>query len=316
MSGKISPRDSLAGAERIVIGTRASALARAQTEQVARAIRAVRRDVEVETVLIQTRGDRESASPLPEIGGKGLFTAELEQALRDGRIDLAAHSLKDLPTGLPDGLAIGAVLQRADPRDVVVSSAGKLSELPAGSTVGTSSPRRRAQLIAAAPGLRVVEIRGNVDTRIRKMKEGACTALVLAAAGLVRLGLESLVTEYLPPEVMVPAPGQGIIAIEARDRDPKLAALLAAINHPPTWAAARAERAFLRRIGGGCRAPAGCLASIEGGRARLTGLLADPDGRRIVRETLSCDEADVERTAERLADLLLDRGGREIVERL
>jgi hydroxymethylbilane synthase len=271
----------------VVLGTRASALARAQTESVIARLTTAWPELECTTRVISTSGDRTQASgqPLPEIGGKGLFTAELERALRDGEIDLAVHSLKDLPTEDAEGVVVGAVSEREDVRDCVVSREGSpLAELPAGAVVGTSSLRRAAQLRALRPDVDVRSIRGNVDTRIGKVRDGEYDATVLAAAGIRRLGLEREVSEWLDAETMLPAPGQGALAIQARAGDEAILALLAELDHPEARAETTAERAFLRALGAGCAAPVAALAtSTTTPRARLQGLVAAVDGTQMVR---------------------------------
>jgi hydroxymethylbilane synthase len=281
----------------VVVGTRASALARTQTDLVVDLLRRARPELRCEVHVLDTAGDRTQASgePLPEIGGKGLFTEELERALREGEIDLAVHSLKDLPTEDAAGVAVGAVTAREDVRDCLVSRAGaSLGDLPAGAVVGTSSLRRAAQLRAVRPDLEVRSIRGNVDTRVRKVRDGEFDATVLAAAGVRRLGLEDAVSEWLPPEVMLPAPGQGALAIQCRAGDSVLD-LLRAVDDPAARAETSAERAFLKALGAGCAAPVAALATPVGAsgpsdtvsqgilRVRLQGLVAAVDGSRMVR---------------------------------
>jgi hydroxymethylbilane synthase len=269
----------------VTIGTRASALARAQTALVVDLLTAAQPALACETKVIATAGDRTQASgePLPEIGGKGLFTAELERALAEGEIDLAVHSLKDLPTEEAPGVAIGAVCAREDVRDCVVSRGRRpLGELPAGAVVGTSSLRRVAQVRRRWPGLEARSIRGNVDTRIRKVHDGEFDAVVLAAAGVRRLGLDDEVAEWLPVETMLPAPGQGALAVQCRTNDPVLR-LLAAIDEPAARATTTAERAFLRELRAGCTAPVGAFARVAGAlTVRLDVLVASPDGRDAV----------------------------------
>jgi len=269
----------------IRVGTRRSPLARRQTELVVEALNRVWRDLVCGVAAIDTSGDRTQASgePLPEIGGKGLFTAELERALREHEIDIAVHSLKDLPVDQSVDVVIGAVCPRGDTRDCVVSR-GTLAELPAGSVVGTSSLRRTAQLRALHPGLDARSVRGNLDTRIRKVRDGEVDAVLLAAAGVVRLELESEVSEWLEPEQMLPAPGQGALAIQCREGDERVLELLRAVDDAPTANAVAAERAFLRALGGGCAAPVGAFAAVTtDGGVRLDGLVASPDGRDVVR---------------------------------
>ncbi len=270
------------------VGTRTSALALRQTGLVVEALRAARPGLEVEVVRVVTRGDRTQASgvPLPEIGTKGLFTAELEQGLRAGSIDLAVHSLKDLPTEEPAGVTIGAVCLREDPRDALVTRGGAtLASLPSGATVGTSSVRRAAQLLAARPDLRVVPVRGNVDTRVRKVRDGELDAAVLALAGLLRLGLDGDVGEVLPLELMLPAPGQGALAVQCRADERRTLEALAAIDDAGARDAVTAERAFLRDVDGGCSAPVGAYAEVvRPGIVRLRIVVSYLDGRDVVRE--------------------------------
>ena len=271
----------------VVLGTRASALARAQTESVIALLKAAWPDLACATKVISTAGDRTQASgePLPAIGGKGLFTAELERALREGDIDLAVHSLKDLPTEDSDGVVVGAVSARDDVRDCVVARAsGSLADLPPDAVVGTSSLRRGAQLRALRSDLDVRSIRGNVDTRIEKVRAGDYDAVLLAAAGIHRLGLEEAVTEWLEPDAMLPAPGQGALAIQCRADDDAILARLSEIDQPKARAETTAEREFLRVLGAGCAAPVAALATrTTTPRVRLQGLVAAVDGTRMVR---------------------------------
>jgi hydroxymethylbilane synthase len=283
----------------LVVGTRGSALARRQTEHVVELLRAAWPELACETRAVVTEGDltQQSGRPLPEIGGKGLFTSELEARLRSGELDLAVHSLKDLPTEDPPGVALGAVSVREDVRDCLVSRSGaSLLELPAGARVGTSSLRRSAQLCSLRPELEVASIRGNVDTRVRKVRDGEYEATVLAAAGLIRLGLDEEATEWLSLETMLPAPGQGALAVQCRAGDEGVLQLLAAIDDPATRAATTAERAFLHALGAGCTAPVAAHAEAVGEPAdtssrgnggdrvvRLRGLVLSPDGQDAVR---------------------------------
>jgi hydroxymethylbilane synthase len=281
----------------VILGTRASALARAQTDVVIGMLTSAWPDLECETKVIATAGDRTQASgrPLPEIGGKGLFTEELEIALREREIDIAVHSLKDLPTEDAPDIVIGAVTLREDVRDCLVArEGGSIVDLAAGAVIGTSSLRRAAQLKALRPDLEVRSIRGNVDTRIRKVVDGEFDAAVLAAAGIRRLGLEDAVTEWLPAETMLPAPGQGALAIQCRAADDALRPLLATLDDPSARAETTAERAFLRALGAGCAAPVAAYAVMAAAapsdtvsqgmpRVRLQGLVASVDGREMVR---------------------------------
>jgi len=266
----------------LVIGTRASTLALVQTERVLELLRAAHPGIGLEVRHISTRGDRITDRPLAELGRNGVFVTEIEAALRNRDIDLAVHSAKDLPSRLAPDMMIGAFLAREDPRDVLVSRFGPLDALPRGARVGTSSPRRTAQLRALRPDLQLADVRGNVDTRLRRLAEGDYDALVLAAAGLVRLGRAAEITERLDPDVMLPAVGQGALAIEVRAGDGPILGLVAPLNHPATGCAVEAERAFLAELGGDCAAVAGALATAtSAGRLHLAGLLGADDGRLI-----------------------------------
>jgi hydroxymethylbilane synthase len=268
---------------RLRIGTRGSPLARVQTALVCRALEEAHPGLAapgaLEVVAIRTTGDRVTDRPLAELGGKGMFCKEIEAALLDGAIDLAVHSMKDLPTWLPDGLTIGAVLAREDPRDVLIArTAGDLESLAKGAVVGSASLRRQAQLLARRPDLRVVGLRGNVETRLRKLAAGAVDATLLALAGLKRLGIMPAGAVLLAPEVMLPAVGQGAIGIECRTGDGPTRALLAAIDHPPTSACLRAERALLAALDGSCHTPIAGYAEADGAELRLRALIARADG--------------------------------------
>ncbi len=298
----------------VALGTRASALARAQTELVAALLVAARPELTVTTHVLSTAGDRtqESGVPLPSIGGKGLFTAELERALLEGEIDVAVHSLKDLPTEDAPGVVVGAVTSREDARDCLVARTGApLAELAEGATVGTSSLRRSAQLAALRPDLEIRSIRGNVDTRIRKVRQGEYDAALLAAAGVRRLGLESAVSDWLSPDTMLPAPGQGALAVQCRSDDDAMRTLLAELDDPSTRAETTAERAFLEGLGGGCAAPVAALAvATTTPRVRLQGLVASVDGRDVVRVTGEGEPAEV---GPGLAQEALSRGADRIL---
>jgi hydroxymethylbilane synthase len=275
----------------LIFATRPSALARWQTSYAIQQIQSQWENLVCQEIVIRTKGDRDLTTALPEIGGKGLFTSELEQALREGGVHAAVHSLKDLPTEESPGLTIGAIPERADVRDVLVSPAGlKLEELPAGAVVGTSSLRRQAQILAHRPDLRIQPIRGNIDTRIRKVQEGQYDAILLAAAGIIRLGFQELITQFLPLELMLPAPGQGALAIQCRADDEETLRLLSAIEQPATRQATSAERAFLSGLGGGCSLPVGAVAETLGGAITLRGIVASPDGKQILRLTATGDD--------------------------
>jgi hydroxymethylbilane synthase len=263
----------------------------------------------VELVPIRTEGDRLAEARLAALGGKGLFVRELEQALIEGRVDCAVHSLKDLPAALPAGLVLAAFPPREAPGDVLVTrQGGGLDDLPAGAVVGTSSPRRRALVLALRPDLSVVPMRGNVDTRLRKLADGACDGVVLAAAGLARLGLTPVHVRALDPAVFVPAVGQGILAVEARASDRRALALLEAVDHGPTRVCALAERAYLARLGASCNSPMAAHATLARGRLRVTALVASEDGQQVLRGEDGGAPEDAERIGRRLAESLLERG--------
>ena len=268
----------------VVIATRLSPLARKQAEAVLEALARAWPGVAFEMRPISTEGDRTLDRPLPEIGGKGLFTQELEAALRSGQADLAVHSLKDLPIQDPPGLRLGAILRREDPRDVIVSSTGGgLDTMIEGSVVGTSSLRRRSQLLASRPDLRIESIRGNVETRIAKVRKGEFDATVLAAAGLLRLGLEREIGGWLSLEEMLPAPGQGAIAVQCRAGDQAALELLAPLDDAPTRTEVQAEREFLAALGGGCAAPVAANAEYADRSLILRGVVASLDGQKTIR---------------------------------
>lgn len=259
--------------------------------------------------IIKTTGDRITDAPLSRIGGKGLFTKEIEDALLEGRAQLAVHSLKDLPTELPEGLVLAAVPQREDPRDAILGM--RLADLPRGARVGTSSLRRAAQLRHGRPDLVVESLRGNLDTRIRKLAEGQYDAIVLAAAGLNRMGWTDRIAEILPPEVMCPAVGQGALAIETAAAN---CHLVAALEHAPTRASITAERALLRALGGGCQVPIGAHARAEGARLRIVAVVAMPDGSGLIRGEREGAANDAESLGAELGADLLARGARQILD--
>jgi len=298
----------------LVIATRKSPLALWQASFVARALESFGRKVEL--LPLVTQGDRILDAPLSRVGGKGLFVKEIEEALLGGRADLAVHSLKDVPTKLPDGLVLGAILAREDPRDALCAPAHRtLESLPAGARVGTSSLRRRAQLLALRPDLRVVEIRGNVGTRMSKL-EGEVDAVILAAAGLRRLGLEDRITEVIAPEALLPAVGQGALAVEIREGDDETAALVRRLEHADTRDAVRAERALLARLEGGCQIPLAAHAEVEGDRLRLRARVGRVDGSLLLEAEGEGTRAEAEAIGVRAAEELLARGADEILASL
>ncbi|MFI5279700.1 MAG: hydroxymethylbilane synthase [Gemmatimonadales bacterium] len=298
------------------LGTRTSALARAQAELVKAALVAAHPDLPCELVLFTTEGDRDLATPLPEIGGKGVFTAELERAILSGALAGAVHSLKDLPTDEANGLVVAAVLERADPADVLVSrSRRSLADLPASPGIGTSSLRRAAQVLALRPDARILPLRGNVQTRVKKAMDpsGPYDAVVLAAAGLARLGVHGVQAERLAPETFLPAPGQGAVAIQCARTEPMIAQLQS-LNHAATWAAVSAERSFLGSLGAGCSAPVGAYGRIENGTLRLDGMVAAKDGTRIVRVNRSGSMDEPEALGRALADEARRAGAADLLE--
>jgi hydroxymethylbilane synthase len=286
----------------IRLGTRASRLARLQTDLVSKALARIDPTIEFRSVEISTEGDRDLRTPLPEIGGKGVFTQELEQALHDGTIDLAVHSLKDVPVEPSVGLTLAAVGMREDPREVWISAKGwTLATLPIGAKVGTCSTRRAAQLLVHRPDLQLAPLRGNVDTRIAKAGAGEFEAIVIAAAGVHRLGLTSAVTEYLPLEIMLPAPGQGALAVQCRADDAAVLELLRGLDERNVRAATDAERGFLEGLGGGCAAPIAAFGRADEGRIHLEGLVLSLDGQRQIRLVWEGPATDGRRVGLRLA---------------
>ncbi len=268
------------------IGTRASPLALAQAHEARDRLMAAHGLAEeaFEIVVLSTRGDRVTDRPLAEIGGKGLFTLELEERLADGRLDLAVHSSKDMPTVLPDGLHLSAFLERADVRDALIGrTAPTLADLHAGAVVGSSSLRRQALILRLRPDIHVVPFRGSVQTRLRKLDEEQAEATLLAAAGLRRLDMLGVATEIMDPETFPPALGQGAICIESRSRDPRVSALVEPVDHPDTHSALDCERAFLAALDGSCRTPIAGLARVDGGRIAFSGMILTPDGRTVHR---------------------------------
>lgn len=303
---------------RLRVGTRASRLALWQTDHVIARLESAWPGLTIERVPISTLGDRVTSVPLARIGDKGVFTRELEDGLRDQTIDLAVHSLKDLPTLPPDGLALGAILEREDPRDALVGPEGAtLATLPRGARIGTSSLRRRAQIAAARPDLEIVDLRGNVPTRLDKVAAGEVHATVLALAGLRRLGLESRASEILTTRTLMPAPGQGALAVQIRADDGELGQWLGKLDHLRTRLETTAERALLGYLEGGCQVPVGAIAgTLPDGAMTLAGLVASLDGRAVVRLERRARVTTVEAAAalgETVARELLDRGARDIL---
>jgi hydroxymethylbilane synthase len=298
----------------INIGTRASLLAVTQSTWVKTQIEQQYPDTTVELVKIITKGDKILDVPLAKVGGKGLFVKEIEDALLDGRVDLAVHSMKDVPAELPDGLQIAIVPEREIPQDAFISVKYKtVQDLPAGAVIGTSSLRRKSQLACLRPDLNIKDLRGNLDTRLRKLDEGQYDAIILAGAGLNRLGMQDRITALFSPEQMLPAIGQGSLGIELRIKDTELLDGLQFLHDQTTATAVAAERAFLLRLEGGCQVPIGGHATIEGNTVTLVGLIADIDGKVILREQLSGPVDTAEQTGIALADTMLAAGGKEIL---
>lgn len=294
----------------LVVGTRGSRLAVWQAEWVQARLKELAPGLTVTLQRIKTSGDKILDVPLAAIGGKGLFVKEIEEALLSGEIDLAVHSMKDVPTVLPDGLDILCVAAREDPRDVLVSrDSCSLDQLPKGSRVGTSSLRRQAQLLHHRPDLRIELLRGNLDTRLRKLHNGEYDAIVLAAAGLRRMGWSNKVTEYLPPEVSLPAIGQGALGLEGRRNDGFVQTLVEKLEHRPTRTAVMAERALLERLQGGCQVPIAAHATVKGDTLIMDGLIASVDGRRLIRDTIQGPASEAHGLGIQLAEKLLAQGG-------
>ena len=302
---------------RLTIGTRGSQLALWQANWTRQAIMERFPDITVELLIIKTQGDKIQDVPLAKVGGKGLFVKEIEDAMLAGRIDLAVHSMKDMPAKLPVGLCIGAVPKRETPWDALISKNGlPLDRLPERARVGTSSLRRGAQLKGLRPDIEIVSLRGNLDTRLRKLETGNLDAIILAAAGLNRMGLEDRITEILTDSVMLPAVGQGALCIEVRENDPATAPVMAALNHPETRTVVMGERAFLNRLEGGCQVPIAAHGELSGDTLTLQGLVSSLDGVTVIRESLSGPTRDAEGIGVALAERLIAGGAGPILESL
>lgn len=295
------------------VGTRRSNLALTQTKWVVDRLQEIAPEAQFELHEIVTKGDRILDVTLSKVGGKGLFVKEIEQTLFDRETDFAVHSLKDMPAELPEGLVIGAIPKRVDARDVLLSKDRKtLDELPEGALVGTSSLRRSAQLLAYRPDLQIESLRGNIDTRMRKMEEGNFDAIILAAAGLERVQFAGSISQYLPVEISLPAVGQGALAIECRSDDEETLALLRKLDHQPTRLAVTAERSFLHKLQGGCQVPIGAYATVgEGDLVTVTGMVGSPDGKQLFRETASGH--DPVALGIQVAEALLAQGAGEVL---
>ncbi|MCD6320533.1 MAG: hydroxymethylbilane synthase [Candidatus Desulfofervidaceae bacterium] len=295
------------------IGTRGSALALKQTNWVASQLKTIYPGIEVEITIIKTQGDKILDVPLAKVGGKGLFVKEIEEALQKEEIDLAVHSLKDVPTVLPEGLCLGAITEREDPRDALITKNNiSFSQLPPDARIGTSSLRRQAQLLHYNPQFSILPLRGNVDTRLRKMKEQNLDAIILASAGLKRMNMADKISEYLSPDIILPAIGQGALGIEIRE-DKKWLDFIAPLNHLPTALATKSERAFLARLEGGCQVPIAAYAVYREDQIEITGLVADVEGKRFFKETLKGAAEAAEDLGQKLAEILLKQGAKEVL---
>ncbi len=303
----------------VKIGTRGSKLALYQANLTKSELEKRFPELDFSLEIIHTKGDKILDVALSKVGDKGLFTKEIETALLDNRIDLAVHSMKDLPTLFPKGLKLGAVLERGEPREALVSSGKRtLSELTEKDIIATSSVRRRAQLLKINPDFNIVDIRGNVDTRLNKWKSGYCTVLLMAAAGIQRLGLEENISWLVNPQQLMPAPAQGIIAIESRKDDLFIDELLRQINHKETWIRGRAEYTFLETIQGGCQVPIACYSEINDGLLTISGMVLSPNGKQYLSDNVQCAvlEAEAVETARKLGTSFLKRGALQIIAAL
>ncbi len=301
----------------IIIGTRGSQLALWQANFIKSEIERLFPDLIVELNIIKTTGDRITDRPLAAIGGKGLFVKEIENALLNKDIDLAVHSMKDMPGVLPDGLIIGAIPERENPFDVLISKDNKLlADYEKGAKIGTSSLRRASQIKNIRPDVTIESIRGNLDTRIKKLKAGEYDAIVLAAAGLRRLGQKKEISEYLDETIMIPAVGQGALCIETRDNDDDIAVVMKKLNHHDTNICVTGERSFLKQIEGSCHIPVACFGKIVNNEVVMTAVVASEDGKEIIKEQIISPMDQVKTTGRKLADLVLERGGKKILEQL
>jgi len=304
---------------KIVIGTRGSKLALWQANWVKEKLQALYPELNIEIEKIKTTGDKILDAPLAKIGGKGLFVKEIEEALLQNKVDIAVHSMKDVPTEIPEGLQISAICERQDPRDALISIDGALlKDLPSEAVIGTSSLRRTVQLKALRSDLNIKPLRGNVDTRLRKLREGEFQAIVLAMAGIIRMGFEDTVTETLSEDVMIPAIGQGAIGIETRLNDDFVNEITKPLNHDKTAICVLSERAFLSVMGGGCQVPLACHAKIlESQKITITAMIGDPEGKiPIIKGSREGSLIEAQKLGKELAEELLDRGGREILEKV
>jgi len=301
----------------IIIGTRGSKLALWQSEEVKKNLLKKFPDISVEIIIIKTKGDINTSQSLTAIGNNGFFTKEIESDLLQGKIDLAVHSLKDLPAVLPEGLIINGILPRGEVRDVLVSRNGKkLKDITKNDKIATSSLRRQSQLLHYNTNLQIIDIRGNLDTRLQKLKEGYCDALILAGAGMNRLGYSDLISEYIDPQIIFPAVGQGAIAIETRDKDHYIEPFIRAINNNYSEKITQAERCFLKEMNGNCRVPMACYIEKENNILRITGVVSGLKGEPYIKKSVLCSIEKVSQEATNLARLILKNGGKEILDQI
>ena len=297
------------------IGTRGSKLALTQTNFVADKLRKIMPETKIEICVIKTSGDIMQDVSLLKIGGQGVFVKELEDALLSKKIDLAVHSMKDVPGETPDELIFAAILPREDMRDVLVSRDNiKMESMPKGAKIGTGSQRRGAQIKAILPDVNIVPLRGNIETRLKKIETENLTGVILAAAGMKRMGLTEKITQFLPVEMMLPAVGQGALGLQIRKTDVELAKVCTALNDATSAAEVTAERSFLRALGGGCRLPIAALGKLEGQRLSLEGMVAAPDGSSMIREKISGSREDAGELGEKLANIIMDKGGKKLLD--
>ncbi|WP_029522701.1 hydroxymethylbilane synthase [Persephonella sp. KM09-Lau-8] len=302
---------------KIRIGTRKSKLALWQANYVASQLKKHFPDLDIELVKITTKGDKILDVPLAKVGGKGLFVKEIEEAMLRNEIDIAVHSLKDVPTYFPEGLGLVAITEREDPRDAFLSvKYNSLDEMPSGAVLGTSSLRRKAQILEKRKDLVIKDLRGNVDTRIRKLEEGQYDGIILAYAGLKRLGLENKVKQIFEPDYMIPAVAQGFLGIEARLDDEETKRIVSVLNHKESELRAKAERAFLKTLEGGCQVPLAAYSEIKNGKLKITGFVSDLEGNRIFKDSLEGNPEDAEEIGKILAEKLLNAGAKEVLEEI
>lgn len=297
------------------IGTRGSKLALTQTNFVADKIKKIMPETNVEICVIKTSGDIMEDISLLKMGGKGVFVKEIEDALLSGAIDLAVHSMKDVPTEIPAGLEFAAILQREDVRDILASKDNrKIEQMPRGARIGTGSLRRASQLLAVLPDIAIIPLRGNLDTRLKKIETENLAGVIVAAAGMKRMGLADRITQYIPVEIMLPAVGQGALGLEVRAGDDELKNILAKINHAPTYTEVTVERSFLRHLGGGCRLPIAALGKLDGQMLSLEGMIAAPNGTTVIRDKISGTKEEAEELGKKLAEIILEKGGRKLLD--